>query len=57
MALLTNKQVTGVPCEADGEKRRKLLQQLDTLLKQTLGHESVAYFTDGVHPMGNAQIL
>ena len=53
----TYKQTTGVACEAGSEKRGKLLQQLDPLPKQTLDDELVAYFTDGVHPTGNAQIL
>ena len=44
------------PGKADREKPRTLLQQLDSLLKQTL-HQSVVYFADGVHPTGNAQIL
>ena len=51
------KQTTGVACEAGSEKRGTLLQQLDPLPKQILDHELVAYFTNGVHPTGNAQLL
>ena len=53
----TYKQTTGVAYKAGSEKRGELLQQLDPLPKQTLDHESVAYFADGVHPTGNVQLL
>jgi DDE superfamily endonuclease/Winged helix-turn helix len=44
-----------VPYEADSKKQEKFLQQLDTLLEQTLDNESVVYFADGVHPTHNTR--
>jgi transposase len=54
----TYNQTKCVPCEADSEKQENYLQQLDTLLDQTLDNESggvasVVYFADGVHPTHN----
>ena len=53
----TYKQTRGIPCKVGSEKREKLLQQLDTLFKQTLDIESVVYFSDDVHPTDNSPIL
>lgn len=51
----TYKQTTCIPCEADSEKQETFLLQLDTLLEQTIGNESVVYFADGVHPTHNTR--
>jgi transposase len=51
----TYKQTKCVPCEADSEKQEKFLQQLDTLLEETLDNESIVYFADGVHPTHNTR--
>lgn len=51
----TYKQTKCVPCEADSKKQEKFLQQLDTLLEQTLDNDSVVYFADGVHPTHNTR--
>ena len=53
----TYEQTTDVFGKVGSEKWGELLQQLDPLLQQTLDHESVAYFADGVHPASNAQII
>jgi transposase len=51
----TYKQTKCVPCECDSKKQEEFLQQLDTLLEQTVDNEIVVYFADGVHPTHNTR--
>jgi transposase len=51
----TYKQTKCVPCEADSQRQEIFLEELDTLLEQTLDSESVVYFADGVHPTHNTR--
>ena len=50
----SHKQTKSIPCEANAERQKGFLAQLDTLLEQP---KSALYFTDGVHPTHNTRSL
>ena len=50
----TYKKTSEVPCEADGKKQEKFMQELATILAEK-DETAVVYYADGVHPTHNSR--